>query len=335
MTEKTVTTTEVVEPKTTHIVLDNSDIEAVLADARGEPRPVKEEKPEVKTEIKTESVEDDNGLTEEQRNIFTENMKKTIGKKHRMQKEAEEFAETQFNEKQLAIKRADALERENNRLKEQLTPTKVEEEKEPDRANFKDDKSYADAMIDYRVEQKLKEREAKDHAKALEDHNREMIAEAHSRIDKAKELVPDWEEVVGATDTPVPDAIAGYMQESEMIAELGYFFGKNPQELEKLAKLSPGKQLVAIGKIESTLKPFSEKSEKDKSNATTASQDGKAIADPSTNAKASKARPEPIKPLDTGSASQVTKPESEMTYQETRALWEKTNKVNLRARSRH
>jgi hypothetical protein len=331
--------------KTTQVVVDNKNVDAMLAEARGEKyEPKKEaEKPAeaAKVEKPAESEEDENGLTAEQKATFTENMKKTIGKKHRLQKEAEELAEEQYNTARLAEKRAEKLERDLARLQEQLTPAKVEEAKEPNRADFKDDKSYADAMIDYRVDQKLKAKEADDHKRALEDRQREGAVQATARIEEARKLVPDFDEVLASVDDdkhPVSQTIAGYMQESDMFAELGYYFAKNTEALDNIMKLSPTKQLVAIGKIESTLKPFStktEKAEEVKTDPASESSNGKAKADPSTNAKASKARPEPIKPIETGSTSQVEKPEGEMTYQEYKAHWQKKRGIKLGLRKHH
>jgi hypothetical protein len=328
------------EKKSNIVVVDNTNVDAILAEARGEKYEPEAAKPaEAATDKPAEDAEDpETGLTEKQKAEFTENMKKTIGKKHRLQKEAEELAEEQYNTRILAEKRAEKAEREAERLREQVNPPKVEEApKEPDRANFKTDKEYTDAMIDYRVDQKLRAAAEAQHQRAVEDRQREIAAQAGARISEAAKLVPDFNEVVGAVDTVVPPAVAGYMQESDMFAELGYHFAKNPEVLENLAKLSPARQLVAIGKIESTLKPFSEKSGKveDKSNADKASQNGKAVADPSTNAKASKARPEPIQPLDTGSVSQVQKPVTEMSFQEYKAAWQEKHKVKLGLRKRH
>src|SRR6185312_15563277 len=196
-----------VEVKPTHVVIDNSNLDAVLAEARGEPLPEKpaekpaeakaDDKPgEAKTDAKPdEADEDENGLTEEQRATFTENMKRTIGKKHAKQKAAEELAEAQFNEKVLALKRAETLERENARLKEQLTPAKTQEEpKEPVRENYKTDKEYADALVDYRVEQKFKERDAEGHQQAVKDRQREVVTTFLGRVEKAREIVPDFDE---------------------------------------------------------------------------------------------------------------------------------------------
>ena len=335
MSDETVTTTEVVE-KPTHVVIDNSNLEAVLANARGEEYKPEEKKEETKTEAKAETKEsEEDGLTDEQRATFTENMKKTIGKKHRAQKEAEELAEEQYNARILADRRAEKAEREAQRLREQIAPPKQEEvPKKPNKADFKTDEDYQEAMVNFRVDEKMRENEERQRQQAQADRQREVIVEAQGRIASAKELVPDFAEVVEAADVPVPPNIAGYMQESEMFAELGYHFAKNPEVLENLAKLSPAKQLVAIGKIESTLKPFSEKSEEVKT--AKAESNGKQETAPSTNGKSpSKARQEPIKPLETGSSSQVTKPSSEMSWPEFKADWQKRNKVNFSARKRH
>lgn len=341
MTEKAVTTTEVVvEPKSNVVIVDSSNLEAVLADARGEKIPDKTE--EAKAEVKTDAkpAEDEDGLTPEEKTELTDKMKKAIGKRTKALREAEEFAESIFNERQLALRRNEALERENGRLREQLTPPKVEEApKKPSKADFKTDEDYQEAMVNFRVDEKMRENEEKQRQQAQADRQREMVAEAVGRLAVAKELVPDFAEVVEAADVPVPPNIAGYMQESEMFAELGYHFAKNPEVLENLAKLSPAKQLVAIGKIESTLKPFSDKSEKVevKTGETPESKDGKQVtATPSTNGKSpSKARLEPMKPIGTDSVSQVEKPESEMSCQEYKTHWQKKHKVNLGLRKRH
>lgn len=347
MTDETVTTTEVVEKKPTHTVLDNTDLAAVLADARGEPRPEKAEKPAEKAvSVKeagkeVEPAEDDDGLTAEDRKELTEKMQKAIGKKHRLYKQAEEFGQDQFAEKQAAIREAEKLRREVERLKEQLAPApKAEESKKPNKADFKSEDDYIEAVADWRADVKIKEKEAKDHARALQERQQEIVNQATARIDAAMESGPaDFKEVLeNSNDMDIPLDVAGYMQESEMFAELAYHLGTNPDVLENLAKLSPARQLVAIGKIESTLKPFSEKSGKVevKTGETPESKDGKQETAPSTNAKpASKARPEPIKPIETGSSSQVEKDPSELSYEETFSRFQKTHKVNLKARQRH
>lgn len=317
--------------ETTHTVVDNSNLEQVLAEARGEKYAPEEKKPEVKAEPAEDA--EDLGLEGEHASDpkLTEIVRKAVNRKHRQYKEASEFGETQFEEKRQALKKLEAVERENARLKEQLTP-KEEAPKKPVKADYKSDEEYIEAIADYKASEKIREREEQQHKAAQEERAREIFATAETRLNKAREVVPDYDEVIeAAPEINIANSTLGYMQESELFAEIGYYLAKNVEVYEKLSKMSPQRQLVEIGKIESTLKPFSEKSEEVK----TGKPEPKTEAIPSINAKASKARPEPIKPLETGGASQVEKPEEEMNFQESFAAWQKSHKTNLRARRRH
>lgn len=329
-------------PKPTHTVVDNTNLPQMLAEARGE-KYVPEVKDEVKpTEEKVEAKvepENDLGLEKEQAADpkLTAIVRKAVDRKHRQFKEAEEFGEAQFEEKRLLAKKLEATERENARLKEQLAPA-VEAPKEPKKADFKTDDEYQDAKIAWGVQQALDKRDREAHEAAQADRAREIFTTAEARITSAKELVHDFQEAIEAVPENITIATStlGYMQESELFAELGYYYAKNLQEYEKLSKMSPAKQLVAIGKIESTLKPFAPSAEVEVKTPQGESKDGKAKADPSINgSKPSKARPEPIKPLETGSASQVEKPLSEMTLAEAKADFQKRTGVNLGLRKRH
>lgn len=327
-------TEQAVIPEKTHTVVDNSNLDQVIAEAKGE-----KYVPEKPADKAPAEDAEDLGLDEEHASDpkLTEIVRKAVNRKHRQFKEAEEFGESQFEEKRQALKKLEALERENARLKEQLTPAK-EEPKKPVKADFKTDEEYIEAIADWKASEKIKEREAEQHKAAQEERAREIFATAESRLEKAKEIVSDFQEVIeAAPEINIADSTLGYMQESELFPEIAYHLAKNTEVYEKLSKMSPQRQLVEIGKIESTLKPFSEKSEKAApeskgANAEKASQNG---TTPSINAKASKARPEPIKPLETGGASQVEKPASERTLEEEKAYWAKKHGVNFRARRRH
>ena len=164
-----------------------------------------------------------------------------------------------------------------------------------------------------------------------------MEVTAKQRIATALTLVPDFADVTGAADVEVPPAIAGYMQESEMIAELGYHFAQHPEVLVSLKKLKPALQLVQIGKIESTLKPFSETAGKQKDGATPSKAVPEAIkASETTILGSSKARSQApvIQPLSTVGAA-VEKDPVDMNIRETISDWQKRNNANLAMRKRH
>jgi hypothetical protein len=338
-------------PKT--VVLDSSNLDAIIADATGETPPVEEpvkpaepEKPAepVKEPDDADDLEGDDGLTPRQKRELTEKMLAAIGKKHRMLKDAEEFGAEQYNEKRLAEQRVDALQREIDRLKQQLQPMQKEPEK-PKRENFETEEAFRDALDDWRVDQKFKAKEA-ERQQALEaERQAQIVAEAKERIAKALELVPDFAEVTEAVDTEVPPYIAGYMQESELFAELGYHFAKHPDELARLAKLTPARALVEVGKIESRLQPFSAAADGSATEKETKGNGATPSPKPSTETgpaggtspeRPSKPRAAaPIKPLSSGSAVQVEKPESEMSAKEALAAWSQKRHVNLTRRQRH
>jgi hypothetical protein len=280
--------------------------------------------------------EGEDGLTPRQKREFTKAMLATIAKKHRAQKEAEEFATNVYNQKQLADQRAENLARELAALKEATKPPAVEV-KAPERKDFESDQAFQDAVIDYRVDQKLKAQQAENAKREEENRQKEVLQHAAARIERAIELVADFKDVTEAADMIVPPAVAGYMQESDMFAELGYHLAKNPEVLEKLQSLSPARALVEIGKIESTLTPFAKVSTDAKvSNGAKPSQE---TVTPSTETGSAPSKPRiqaPIlRPLNTGSASQVEKDEADMTGSQVITSWQKKHGVVLTARKRH
>jgi hypothetical protein len=202
-------------------------------------------------------------------------------------------------------------------------------------------------LVDWRVDQKLKQRQAEEAKQRQEARQAEILEAARSRIEKARELIPDFVEVTEAVDKIVPDYIAGYMQEAELFAELGYHFAKHPDVLDRLAKLSPEKALVEVGKIESTLTPFGpagEAATKVNGDKPSVSSNG---AEPSQAAQPSdpgtgtltpsqtRAVAPVIQPLNVGSSSQVEKPVSKMTYDEAKRDWERKHRRDFSRRVRH
>jgi hypothetical protein len=327
------------------VVLDSHNLEAVVQDATGEPLQA-EEKAEKVPDKPVEASEDtgkakpqgedpddiegEDGLTAHQKKELTLKMQAAIGKKHRAAKEAEEFATEQYNERRLAEQRAEGLERELNRLKAQV-PEKAKELTEPKRDDFKTDLEYIDARADYRAEIKFREMQAQAQKAQEEQKRQETLARASERIAKAIELVPDFEEVTGSVDVEVPPVIAAYMQRSLMFAELGYHFAQHPSELERLRLLPPDEALVEVGEIKSRLKPFSasDGSEPEKAN-------GEKPSKPNTVTDASPSQPRaPIKPLSSGTVSQVESDPHKRTYAEEKAIWQKKHSVNLNRRQRH
>ena len=341
----------------TMVVLDSSDKEAVLADAlveahepekkdaedKGETaaggdgtvsRETKQADKTVEVDPHPDDVEGEDGLTANQKKELSAKMLKAIGKKHREMKEAEEFAAAQYNERKLAEERANRLQAALDAAKG-AQPAKAEEAPaKPDRQNFATETEYIDAMIKFGVAEGLREQAAKQAKEAQDRAFAEMEAAAKQRISDAIKIVPDFVDVTGAADVEVPPAVAGYMQESPMFAELGYYLAKNPDVVVSLSKLKPALQLVQIGKIESTLQPFSK--EKSNGGAKPQAVTEAVKASETTGITPSKARDKApvIQPLNT-TGTAFEKDEADMGIREVISDWTKKNGTNLAMRKRH
>ncbi len=284
-------------------------------------------------------------------------MQASIGKKHRMQKEAEEFAAAQYNDRKLADARADKLEADIAALREQLKPAKVEDDKQPDRKDFKEgtegDQAYWDALVDYRVDKKMRATQAAQAQAEAERFQQEEQSHAQAKMDRAFEQGPDdFKEVYESADVVLPNYVLEAIKTSDLMPELVYFLGDNRDRAEKIKDMTAGlrvgspqfakaaqRQLVEIGKIESTLQPFAKET-----SAKVKTEDGEKPSqkttpevEPETGSSPSKPRVNApiIKPLNGGSASQVDKDEADLTGSQVLTRWQKKHGVVLTARKRH
>ena len=359
------------------VVLDSGNLDAVVRDATGEGiEPVElptssgplnqaaadaaateakakaeTEKPETEKEVEAKTDGDDpddvegpDGLTPREKRELTAKMQKAIGKRTLALREAEAFAADQYNARRLAEQRAEQYEREINRFKAQLEgekPAPVNADAQPDRAAFKSDEEYANALIDWRVEQRLKAREAEQQKARAE----QVLEAAKSRIARALEIVPDYREVTESADFIVPAQVAGLMQESELFAELGYHFAQHPEDLGRLAVLPPQKLTLEFRKIEGTLQPFAPssngaaKTNGDKpSRANGAKPSTETGESQSTETGTTPSKPRaaaPITPLSSVTGTLVERPVNERTLADEKAAFQKRAGVNFSRRQRH
>ena len=321
------------------VVLDSNNIDSIIEDATGQPTAKVEAERAEAAKIMAEGqekakadddVEDENGLTPDQKKDLTAKMQKAIGNKTAKLREAEEATATFYNEKIQAERRAEQLEREVERLKTLHVPaTPPKEAEPPQRDKYESDQAYWEAVADHRADMRIAAMKAEEAKSREEARQAEVVEQARTRIRKAIELVPDYADVTDSVDTEVPLVVGGYMQESEMFAEIGYYLAQNPEHLEKIQRMTPAKQLVEIGKIESTLKPFSEISEKASVKKTAKEPSQETEKSPSSSIRG------PITPINMGSAAQVEKDERTATPREAIEIYQKRNNPNLMKRARH
>lgn len=319
-------------------------------------------KPEEPKDEAGDDVEGDDGLTPRQKREFTKAMQATIGKKHRMQREAEEYAAIKDRDARAAQERADKLETDLQALREQLKPAKVEDSNEPDRKAFKEgadgDQEYWNAMVDFRVEKRLRtDREAA--AKSEQERfQQEETDHAQAKMDRAFEQGPDdFKEVYESADMVLPNWVLEAIKTSDLMAELSYYFGNHRDEAEKIRAMTDGlipkkdenaspkfvracqRQLVALGKIESTLTPFSKEKVKSEVKVDDGDKPSKTDAKSETDTGSAPSKPRVnapiIKPLNGGSSSQVERDEADLTSSQATQRWAKKNQPTLLTRKRH
>ena len=135
--------------------------------------------------------------------------------------------------------------------KDKKTP---EENPRPKREDFKSDEEHADAVIEWRVQKAIAEKEQAAAAKAAKEatdaENARLEAnyqDYRAQVEEFKEEHDDWDEVVNREDIPMHVAVQLALLEQPNGAEVTYYLGKHPEFALKLAELSPLQAVVEIG----------------------------------------------------------------------------------------
>lgn len=208
--------------------------------------------------------QDNEGLEADEIDL-PERVRKSIGKKHRAMKEAQEaaaeadrLAESQYNRAMLAERRA-------NELEEQLkkaTPAKIPEPelKAPDE---NDPKWTENGQFNWRKFTQAQAEYAS--SKAIQDFKKQQETEREiaertaneTRIrasaDEARKTHSDFDAVMeaakGTQADIVPQFVLNYIYESDISGEIAYYLAKNPEETQKIAKMKPILGLAELGKL--------------------------------------------------------------------------------------
>lgn len=284
------------------------EAEPVKADAVDQPRgddgKFVAKTPEVKADDAAKAEDDED-------KDLTEHVRRKIGAKHRQMKEAEEFAEQQYNERKAAERRAEKLEQELTEFRTKSRPAPAEDNGPPNPDDFKTVAEYTDAPTDYKLEKKLAEYRQNEAARTQQEAAAKMFNAHQERLAKAMKEIPDFEEIT-SIDVNLPPHISQHIVESDMGPLLGYHLAKYPEERDRIFKLSPVRAVAELGKLEMKLeKPAKVDGEKPDARVTSISK-----------------APTPITPLD-GKSTPVQKDPAKMSFQELRA-WDKERRAARR-----
>jgi hypothetical protein len=221
-----------------------------------------------------------------------ENITQGVVEKTYTQKEYDE-ATAKIRKKAEAVAERRALKAYSEKLEAmQQKPVEkpVVDSGKPTIAQFGDDvEAYVEAVADWKLQQRdneYKQRNAEQQQAQIRSKADNLYAEA--------EKLPGFDVV--AFEASLTPSIAGAVIESDIAPKLMAYISENPDEMKRIATLSPARQAVEIGKLEATLSVAKQ-------------------------TKVSSA-PAPIKPVG-GRSGMSSKPLGEMNIEELRA-YEKT-----------
>jgi hypothetical protein len=123
-------------------------------------------------------------------------------------------------------------------------------EAEPKPEQFTDMYEYQQALVDYRVDQRLAEEKQKEAIAKAEAERQQVINTWAKRVEAAKAEIPDFEDMVGSADVAVSNEVRDAIFESEVGPRVLYHLAENPEIAEKLNAMTVTAALRMIGKLE-------------------------------------------------------------------------------------
>jgi hypothetical protein len=161
------------------------------------------------------------------------------------QKELDEILQKRLAKSEArAERRAKEAYREALEAVTRTQPVQAKTSNEPTRDQFSSDAEWIDAKVDY----KLQQRDSAAKAEATR-------ASQQSLNSKTEDLYAKAEKVAGFDresfdELPLTKSIAAALIESDVAPQLMAYMSANPEEVERITKLSEARQAVELGKLE-------------------------------------------------------------------------------------
>ena len=162
-------------------------------------------------------------------------------------KQREEARKEAQTERQARVE----LEQRLMALEQQRQPQQaVNVDTEPQPSQFADAFEYAKALAEFSTERALAERD-RQVAQAKEQEAQQKIIQSWAqKVQEAKAELPDFDDLVAASDVVVNNAVRDAILESDVGPRILYHLAENNDLAKKIASLSPNAALREIGKLE-------------------------------------------------------------------------------------
>jgi len=216
--------------------LTNKAAEAPKETPKEPEKPVPEVKPEEKAGVVEATAEvppegQEQTTEKDPEKATSRRFERRIDRAHKRAAEAQARAE--FLEKELAEIKAKS---------QPQTPSTA-----PRMEDFTDVQEYAKAYAAHEKDQAIKDYEKKQRDTALQAQNQRLVQGWEAAVTKAQAKYDDWDEVVGDIKPTQPWAYAIIESQNTDVA---HYLGTHPEEVRRIAALSPSSQFREIGKLE-------------------------------------------------------------------------------------
>lgn len=245
------------------------------------------------------------------------------GKKHELNERFSELTEARKAAEKRAEEqaaRAKALQEERDRvaaeaaaLKAKYEPPKSDEpEPEPKPEQFKDVGEYAKALKDWSADNARREDSRKAQEAAAAKERAEAQKAWNERLAATKAEIEDYEQAINESSVKVSDEVRDAILESDVGPKLLYHFAKNPEDAERIGKMTVGRALKELGKLEVKLAGGP---------AAVAAPKSEAKSEPKTTVAEISKAPAPITPLGGSTTPVQPKMDAEGNFHGTYEEW--------------
>lgn len=202
--------------------------------------------PVVSNEVQTPEAEQVKSVTADQDTETPEGEEKQApAEKTFTQKELDEILQKRLAKSEArAERRAKEAYREALEAVTRTQPVQRQTSNEPTRDQFASDAEWIDAKVEY----KLQQREAVSKAEAQRQTQQSLNSKTEDLYAKAEKIAGFDRE--SFDELPLTKPIAAALIDSDVAPQLMAYMASNPEEVERIAKLSEARQAVELGKIE-------------------------------------------------------------------------------------
>ena len=243
------------------------------------------------------------------------NLQSRINELTRLRKEADEFAEGEYNARLRSDEQIKALQAELDELRKAAPKPADDETGKPDPKNYKEGEEakywedLAKWTADKAVAKDRVEQRQQQEKQAVEAEAQRVLSEHEARVTEFKKTATDFDEVIANVgENPIRPWLRDAILESEHSAELAYYVAQHPEEVVRLNKLKAITAVRELGRLESRLVDKVEK------------LDSQRQPDASAATTTRTRIPAPITPVRGGESTIEKDPRQPMPYAEYKAL---------------